>query len=58
MPSPGLHINGGTIPPEILITQSRPDLVLLNGLKESIWLLELTCSFEGYSEVVVLGTQL
>ena len=28
----GLDINGGTIPPDVLVTTSRPDLVLLNPL--------------------------
>ena len=42
----GLDINGGTIPPDVLVTQSRPDLVLLSRHEKTICLLELTCSFE------------
>ena len=42
----GLDINGGTIPPDILVTQSRPDLVLLDRETKTICLLELTCCFE------------
>ena len=42
----GLDINGGTIPPDVLVTQSRPDLVLLSRHEKIICLLELTCSFE------------
>ena len=46
----GLDINGGTIPPDVLVTQARPDLVLLNRHEKTICLLELTCSFERNSE--------
>ena len=46
----GLDINGGTIPPDILVTQSRPDLVLLNRETKTICLLELTCCFERNAE--------
>ena len=42
----GLDINGGTIPPDVLVTTSRPDLVLLNRSERKIYLMELTCSFE------------
>ena len=38
--------NGSTIPPDILLTTSRPDLVILNREDKKIFLLELTCSFE------------
>ena len=41
---------GGTIPPDVLVTQARPDLVLLNRHEKIICLLELTCSFERNSE--------
>ena len=50
----GLDINGGTIPPDILVTQSRPDLVLLNRDEKKICLLELTCSFERNAEAANL----
>ena len=43
---PGLDMNGSTIPPDILVTLSRPDLVLINRSRKTVWLLELTCSFE------------
>ena len=50
----GLDINGGTIPPDILVTQLRPDLVILNRQEKIISLLELTCSFERNSEAANL----
>ena len=50
----GQDINGGTIPPDILVTQSRPDLVLLNRTDKIICLLELTCSFERNAEAAYL----
>ena len=43
---PSLWLNGGTIPPDILSTSFRPDLVILNRSEKKIELLELTCSFE------------
>ena len=43
---PGLDLNGCTIPPDILVTISRPDLVIINRSLKSVYLLELTCSFE------------
>ena len=42
----GLDINGGTIPPDVLVTGSRPDLVLLDRGEKKIFLMELSCSFE------------
>ena len=50
----GKDINKGTIPPDILVTQSRPDLVLLNQTDKIICLLELTCSFERNAEAAYL----
>ena len=50
----GLDINGGTIPPDILATQLRPDLVILNRQDKIISLLELTCSFEHNAEAANL----
>ena len=47
---PGLDQNGGTIPPDIITTQLRPDLVILNRNQKLIFLLELTCSFESNIE--------
>ena len=43
---PGLWLNGGTIPPDILVTSLRPDIALINREEKKIELLELTCSFE------------
>ena len=43
---PTLWLNGGTIPPDILATNFRPDIVLINRNQRQIELLELTCSFE------------
>ena len=39
-------MNGGSIPPDILVTKSRPDLVIINRVEKSIELLELTVSYE------------
>ena len=46
---PGFDLNGSTIPPDILVTTSRPDLVIINRAEKKIFLLELTCSFESNS---------
>ena len=43
---PGHDFNGGTIPPDILTTTSRPDLVFVYRESKEIKLFELTCSFE------------
>ena len=43
---PQFWLNGGTIPPDVLVTSFRPDLVIIDRNKKSIELLELTCSFE------------
>ena len=43
---PGLDLNGFTIPPDILPTQQRPDLVILDRNRKTIFVLELTVSFE------------
>ena len=39
-------VAGTTIPPDILATQQRPDLVLVNRVSKSIIIFELTISFE------------
>ena len=39
-----------TIPPYILVTHSRPDLVILNREEKKVFILELTCSFESNIE--------
>jgi hypothetical protein len=43
---PGYDFNGGTIPPDILTTTSRPDIVFVERETKEIKLFELTCSFE------------
>lgn len=44
------NIPGRTIPPNVLVTQARPDLVLLNIHQKIISLLQLTCRFERNTE--------
>ena len=43
---PKFWLNGSTIPPDILCTSLRPDLVIIDRSKKCIELLELTCSFK------------
>ena len=43
---PGYDFNGGTIPPDILTTTSRPDIVFVERETKEIKLFELTCLFE------------
>ena len=43
---PGWSINSGTIPPNILLTSQRPDLVIVNNAKKLIHVVELTIPFE------------
>ena len=43
---PGHKMNSGTIPPDILVTSSRPDVVIVDRSSKEIHILELTCSFE------------
>jgi hypothetical protein len=43
---PDQTINGSTVPPDILCTSQRPDLVFIDRSAKKIVLLELTCSFE------------
>ena len=38
---------GGSIPPEVCITQLKPDIVIIDKSKKSIDLFELTCPLEG-----------
>ena len=42
----GHTVGGGTIPPNIVQTASRPDIVLVDNASRTVWLLELTVSFE------------
>ena len=43
---PGHNINGTTIPPNIAVTASRPDLVIIDYPNNSVYLFELTVCFE------------
>ena len=52
---PGLDLNGSTIPPDILVSQQRPDLVIIDRTKKKIFLLELTCSLEQNCESAHAG---
>ena len=38
--------NGGTIPPFVITTSQRPDVVVLNAEERKILILELTCPFD------------
>ena len=42
----GWKVNGGTVPPDLVATGQRPDIVLLDRQKKTIVLLELTCPFD------------
>ena len=37
---------GGTIPPEICITNLKPDIVIVDKLKKNLHIFELTCPLE------------
>ena len=39
--------NGGSMPPEVLVTEQKPDIVVINAEKGTVKLLELTVPFEG-----------
>ena len=43
----GAKVNGGSIPPEIMVTSSRPDIVIINRntSPSSVLLVELTVPF-------------
>ena len=44
---PGHEANGGgTIPPEICVTNLKPDIVILDKLKKDLHIFELTCPLE------------
>ena len=47
---PGLDLNGSTILPDVLVTKSRPVIVILNRQEENIFILEITWSFESNIE--------
>ena len=46
----GYKVCGGTIPPTIVQTASRPDIVLIDNCSRTVWLFELTVSFESNME--------
>ena len=48
---PGFDLNGSTIPPDILITTARTDLVIIDRQQKKIYLLELTFSFESSANI-------
>ena len=43
----GAKVAGGSVPPDIMVTSSRPDLVIINynTTPTSVYLVELTCPF-------------
>ena len=43
---PGYKTNGGTIPPNILPTSLKPDIVIVNNTEKSVHIFELTVPFE------------
>jgi hypothetical protein len=43
---PNKTMNGATVPPDVLVTTQRPDLVILDREAKTIDILELTVSFE------------
>ncbi|XP_072047239.1 uncharacterized protein [Amphiura filiformis] len=43
---PGCTITGGTLPPNILPTAQRPDIIIINNTKKSVHVIELTVPFE------------
>ena len=47
---PNYDMNGSTIPPDILQTQQRPDLVIIDREKKVISIIELTICFESNFE--------
>lgn len=42
----GWRVNGGTVPSDLVATGQIPDIVLLDKVKKTIMLLELTCPFD------------
>jgi hypothetical protein len=45
---PNFNINGGTLPPNVVITSQKPDIVIIDPrtTPPTVWLYELTCPFE------------
>ena len=42
----GQTIGGGTIPPDILVTSEKPDIVIIDPLVKVVTIIELTCPWE------------
>ena len=42
--------HGGTIPPHVLVTALRPDLVILNEISREIIIFELTCPWDSNTD--------
>ena len=42
----GHNINGSTLPPNIAVTSSRPDIVIIDNSTRTVYLFELTVCFE------------
>ena len=51
---PGHSINGGTLPPDVIVTGQRPDIVILNRSEKKVVLFELIVSFEKNAEAANL----
>jgi len=49
----GYTIGGGTIPPNILTTSQRPDLVIINNNTKRILIVELTIPFETNMSLII-----
>ena len=45
---PEYNINGGTIPPSVVVTSQKPDIVIIDSktTPSTVWLYELTAPFE------------
>ena len=43
----GAKVNGGTVPPDVMVTSQRPDMVIVNknSTPSTVFLVELTCPF-------------
>ena len=43
----GRHVgNGGTLPPDVIVTSQRPDIVVLSHEERRVLIFELTCPFD------------
>jgi hypothetical protein len=42
--------NGGSIPPDVLVTAQRPDLVVINRTLNTVIILELTCPWDSNTD--------